>query len=233
MRTKALLLSAAIGAALAPTAMAQVYSVNAVGYINLPEIAPGNFAIIANQLDNGAGNMLSDLIPVAPEGTVVYAWDVSGQQYLPVTFDEYEGGWIPATTAGLIDLSPGKAVFVLAPAGAALNITFVGDVPQAQAGGTLQTTYPTDGGFALIASQVPQAGNLVTALKYTPADQDVVYRFDVPTQQYLPRTYDEYEGGFLPVDDLDIAVGEGFFLKAGGANSGVWARAFDINDPNS
>ena len=73
MRTKTLLLSAAVGAAGLVAASAQtVYSVNSVGYINLS--VPAGFSMIANQLDNGTGNTVADVLTV-PDGTVVFKYD--------------------------------------------------------------------------------------------------------------------------------------------------------------
>jgi len=239
MRTKALLLSAAIAAALAPSALAQVYSVNAVGYINLPTIPAGAFAIIANQLDNGAGNMLSDVIPSTANNTIVYAWDEAGQTYIIATYDEfggptYEGAWTPEANAAMIDLSPGKGVFIKA-GDADVSLTFVGDVPQ----GDVSVSYNQSGGFSLVSSKVPQAGS-PQDLKMAPGDSDTIYQWLLDGQTYKISTWDQfggptYTGAWTPTDDVMIGVGEGFWLKGNGSADplGTWSRNFDINDPAS
>jgi hypothetical protein len=239
MRTKALLLSAAIGAALAPSALAQVYSVNAVGYINLPTIPAGSFAIIANQLDNGAGNMLSDVIPSTANNTIVYAWDEAGQTYITAVYDElggptYTGAWTPEANAALIDLSPGKGAFVKA-GDADVNLTFVGDVPQ----GDVSVSYNQSGGFSMVSSMVPQAGS-PQELKMVPGDGDVIYQWLLSGQTYKTSTWDAlggptYIGVWTPTDDVLIGVGEGFWLKGSPTANppGSWVRNFDINDPAS
>ena len=58
MRTKTLLLTAIVGALGFTAAQAQVYSVNAVGYVN--KSIPSGFSIVANPLNNG-DNKVSDV----------------------------------------------------------------------------------------------------------------------------------------------------------------------------
>ena len=50
--------------------MAQVYSVNIVGYINLT--LPKGFTLIANQLNGSPDNKLETVIPAPPENTTIY-----------------------------------------------------------------------------------------------------------------------------------------------------------------
>src|SRR5437762_6047984 len=80
MRTKTLLLTAALTAAGALTSMAQVYSVNVVGYVTqtigaapaagLGAAAGGlKFYNGSNPLDNKAGNKLKDVIPLPADGS--------------------------------------------------------------------------------------------------------------------------------------------------------------------
>ena len=57
------------------TADAQVYSDNIVGYMNRPFV-PG-YNLFVNQFDNGTGDMLSSLIPTAPNNTKVFLWNPS------------------------------------------------------------------------------------------------------------------------------------------------------------
>ena len=142
MRTKTLLLTAALSAAGIATSMAQVYSQNAVGYINLP-LTPG-FNLIANQLAQPPGGYtLNALIPNPPPGSLVYRF--SGGVFATFTFDDADLIWTPNGTATL-DL--GKGFWIQVPS--AYTLTFVGEVPQ----NTLTTPTPT--GFNLVASQVPQ-----------------------------------------------------------------------------
>src|SRR5687767_13420891 len=88
MRTKTLLLTAALSAAGLASSMAQVYSVNAVGYVN--QSVPGSgtpgvsrLAILAVPL-NGTNNELNTTMPL-PAGSdevTIYRFDVGTQNYL-------------------------------------------------------------------------------------------------------------------------------------------------------
>src|SRR5258707_9446070 len=70
MKTKTLLLTAALAAAGAASAMAQnVYSVNAVGYIN--KSVQSGFSLLSNPFVV-SNESLDALMPTPPEGTTVY-----------------------------------------------------------------------------------------------------------------------------------------------------------------
>src|SRR5581483_447895 len=96
MRTKTILLSALLGLASGAAAMAQttnVYSVNAVGYINVT--CPPGFTMIANQLMT-TNTTLAGLIPTAPDGTGFYKF--VGNNFQVYTFDIFagpNGAWTP------------------------------------------------------------------------------------------------------------------------------------------
>lgn len=208
MRTKLILTTAALGVAGSLGAMAQVYSVNAVGYINVT-VKPG-FKIVANQL-NAGGNTVAEVIPTAPEGTIVYTYGAAGFGITSYDLGEWTD---PAAS-----LAPGKAFFILNPGAADMTVTFVGEVPQ----GALST--PLVNGLNLVASQVPQAGGLSADLGYAAAEGDTVHQWNETTQAYgNPSAFDF--GEWSPADP-SIAVGEGFWLTRNGA--GAWDRTFSVN----
>jgi hypothetical protein len=213
MRTKTLLLTAALVAVGAASSMAQVYSVNAVGYVNVT-IKPG-FNLIANPLVQTV-KTLEALIPNPPDQTVYYKFSY-GTGYSINTFDlSGVGAWDP-NPAENVDLGGGG--FLLNPTASAFTVTFVGDVAQ----GTL--TNPVGVGFNCISSKVPQAGTL-TDLGYTPVDGEVVYTFDA-VLGYTINTYDlSGVGGWDPAEPA-IAVGEAFFASSPSAHP--WTRAFSVN----
>jgi hypothetical protein len=211
MRTKTLLLTAALGAAGLATSMAQtVYSVNAVGYVNLA--LPVGFSIISNPLNN-ANNNVTNLFASAPEGTTIYKYN--GATYATTILDF--GDW---SNKG-ITVVPGEAIFIKIPPGSAYTNTFVGDVMS----GNLTNSIPT--GFSLRSSQVPQAGLLGTDLKYTPAEGDTVYQFNPAAQNYLPaRIFDFGAWNTEP----NLKVGEGFFIKNSTTGTRLWTRQFSIGN---
>ena len=157
MRTKTLILTAFVGALGIAGASAQVYSVNAVGYVN--KSIPAGFSIVANPLNNG-GNKVSDVFGANPGALTVYRFGDAGFSInsYDTDFEEWDDG--DATVA------PGEGFFVLNSGDAAVNITFVGEVPQ----GDLSNGLPK--GFSIRSSQVPQEGTLATDLGF-PTDEAV------------------------------------------------------------
>jgi hypothetical protein len=210
MRTKTLILTAALGVAGAASAMAQVYSVNAVGYINLTA-APG-FIMMANQLDNGSGNLVKDLMPAPAEGTTLYKFMSDSGAYDINSFEF--GEWSkPDMVLGL-----GEGAFLRNPTSASFTITLVGEVPQ----GTLTTEVPA--GFAIVSSQVPQAGQIDTVLGYPAVEGDTVYLWASVAQTYIIATYEFGEWSVPPV----VGVGDSFFSSKGAP--ATWTREFSVND---
>jgi hypothetical protein len=207
MKTKVLLIGAALGLAVATASADAVYSSNVVGYVNI-DITTG-WNMIANPLDSG-NNVLSSLIPNAPYNTSVYKM-VNGA-YQITTFDEDEEAWYPED----FTLNPGEGVFVNAPE--AFTITFVGEVKA----GTHSVELPA--GWSIVSSPTPVAGSLseiglASAVEYN----DAVYQFT--PNGYNISIYDEDEEDWYG-DVENIAVGEAFFMKK--ANASTWTRTFEI-----
>jgi hypothetical protein len=210
MRTKTLLLTAALSAAGLATSLAQVYSVNAVGYINL--LIPAGFSMIANQLDKGAGNntVLNIFGTTVPEGTTIFKY--TGTTYEANTFEF--GEWALAAQT----LNPGEGAFIKNPGATAFTVTLVGEVPQ----GTLNNAVPA--GFSIRSSIVPQAAALDPTLGFVPSEGDTVYQWVNATGQYKTASY-EFGEWVSP----SVAVGESFFLKTAAAKT--WTRTFSVNTP--
>ena len=218
MRTKTLLLSGVVAALSSASLMAQVYSLNAVGYINVT--CPVGFSIIANQL-NSTNNTVLSLIPVDPagseDGDTIYKYANTGVPattgYAILTMDSqnpptYWDGANPATTT----LNPGESAFFLNANPAPITLTFVGTVLQ----GSLTNNLPT--GYNLVSSMVPQAGNVFSALgiPLDPAgsqDGDTIYIYN---SGYAISTVDSQnppsllDGNQTPT----VNVGQGFFYFA-------------------
>lgn len=213
MRTKTLLLTAALSAAGIATSMAQVYSVNAVGYVNKDLVA--GFNLLSNPLRSteANGNQIQNLFNSLPNGTAVYQF--TGTKFDIATKDP-DFGWDPANVADN-EVLPGSGVFVRVSAPA--TVTFVGEVPQ----GTLSTPLPV--GFSIVSSQVPQSGT-ATALGYVPAGGDALYFWDKVGQKYVIRGYDAEFGEFDgPLPTLE--PGDAFFMRK--TTAGTWTRTFSVN----
>jgi len=219
MRTKTLLLTAALCAAGVATSLAQVYSVNAVGYVNLS--LPAGYSLIANPLNNGS-NHLKAVLTGVPDAAVVYQWTGAAFDNDPPSYIDGVG-WLNSVGPAddTVTLAPGAGFFLYLPA--ASTVTFVGEVPQ----GTLTQNVPT--GYSIQASQVPQAGTL-TALGFSAKDGDTVYQWIRSSQGYdaNPPTFIEGGVGWIPQEPT-IGVGEGFFLYRTGT-AGTWTRTFSVNN---
>jgi len=238
MRTKTLLLTAAVLAAGLGASMAQsVFSVNAVGYVNVP-ILPG-YNLIANPL-NGTNNLISTVIPVAPDSTVLYHFNRATQHYYSTdTYfsfpppDDADSGWYDEGFArSTTVLAPGEGFFIR-NSGSATNVTFVGDVPQGNLTNTIAHFY----GF--YSSMVPQSGTLASLGLAAPNDSTVFRSWNAAQQKYNGSlTYFV----FPPPDDVDngwyndsfirqdpsLGVAEGCLIyNPSGAIA--WGRTFSVN----
>ncbi|MBA4148475.1 MAG: hypothetical protein H0X66_10210 [Verrucomicrobia bacterium] len=216
MKTKTSILTALIALASGAGAMAQVYSQNVVGYVNVT--VPAGFSMIANPL-NGANNGLNTIIPTASEGMLLYKFNTTFEDANEY-FDGF--GWAQNGEATTTVLNPGEGAFFYTPSAATL--TFVGEVP------TGALSNPVPGGFSIEASQVPQSGNL-TALGFPAAEGDLVYLFNALTQQYADAY--EYFDGFGWAQNGEAAEptvnpGEAFFSAK--LASTTWNRSFNPNN---
>ena len=214
MRTKTLILTAALSAAGLATSMAQVFSVNAVGYVTTKIPAKG-FALISNPL-TAADNSIQALFKGAPAGTQVFKFGGTG--FSISTMDDIDLKFLPDAAANQTVL-PGEGVFVYNPTAAEISFTFVGEVSQ----GTLKNPLPK--GLSVRSSMVPQAGDAKT-LGLVGGAGDQLFQFNTVTQKYVISTFDDIDNDWLPKLG-SLAVGEAFFLNKGAAGS--WDRTFSVN----
>jgi len=226
MRTKALILTAALTAAGALSSMAQsnVYSLNVVGYINTTFV--NGFQMFANQLDfdgTGLNNNVTNVFGASlPNLSRVYAYTASSASFSTATYLATTHSWSGATAAANAGLAPGGGVFVSIPASAtAPTVTTVGTVLQ----GTLSTPYIA--GFNIVSSQVPVAGGVGSlGLTNNASNLDVVYQFLPASQGYgAKHTYltasHSWTGG-----EPTVGVSEAFWYAAKAAGS--WTVTFNV-----
>jgi len=212
MRTiKALACAAALAAGIA-TSMAQsnVYSLNVVGYYNIP--CPANtLVMIANQL-NTTNNTLGSLIPSPPPSSRFYKWSGIWNAY---QFDPDDLTW----GAGAANtLNPGEAG--LFKSAADTTLTFVGEVLQ----GALVNDLGAQGANQVRSSMVPQAGGISTDLKFPAEPSDRAYKWTGiwAAYQFDP---DDLTWGTEPT----FGVGEGMIVKKNvGGTATAWTRNFTV-----
>jgi hypothetical protein len=215
MRTKTLALLAAVAALGVTASQAQVFSVNAVGYVNKTIPAKG-FALISNPLNAPTNTVEALFGGQVPDGFQVFVWNTATKGFLFTSYSP-DFGWDPITVAQT-EVKPGQGVFAKNPTAADVKVTFVGEVPQ----GTLTTALVP--GLQIVSSQVPQAGTL-TDLGYTAAQDDKVYQWSTTGQKYDFSQYDAAFGWDPALKVLD--VGDALFLSK--TAGGSWTRTFNVN----
>jgi hypothetical protein len=217
--------------------MAQVYSVNAVGYVNITVPANG-YAILSNPL-NGTNNSVNTILPLPQDGSYdgasIYRFDPLNQQYLD-TIQFLSGlGWLSAADPDPT-INPGEGFFLQNVAAQPLNLTFVGEVPA----GTLNNPLPAANLYSIRSSVVPKGGRLgwigqAGTLEFPAEDGDAIYVFNSGTQSY-DDTWQYLTGlGWLSATDPNtdgplINPANGFFVQKGStATIQNWQQSFSVN----
>lgn len=209
MRTKALLGAAILAAGLASSMAQNVYSLNVVGYYNVP-VPANQYVLIANQLDT-TNNTLGGILPNAPAGSIFQKFGSGWQGYL---MDDVDLVWTPNANA---TLAPGEGGFFKSPV--ATTLTFVGEVKQ----GSLTNTLPI-GLYTVVGSIVPQAGT-PTALGIPGEAGDVIQKWSSGWSGFV---FDDVDLVWTPTVPT-FGVGEAFFYKkASTATQSKWVRNFTV-----
>ncbi len=197
--------------------MAQVYSVNMVGYIN--QSIPAGFSMIANQLNNSPDNKIQSLFPAPPANTAVYKFNGAGYDSVSFTqglgWDDGSGTFTPTMT-----LNPGEGVFIFAPS--AFTQTFVGEV-------ALSSTVAVRPGFQVISSALPQSlpldGAPPAGLGFPVANGDFAYQFNgagYDTSEFIQGI------GWNPAPPVPDIGESFFFFGATAAGNRSWTRNFSV-----
>lgn len=213
-------------------AQSNVYSLNIVGYVNVP--VPAGFSILANPLDDGLSdtNVITTVLATnIVANSQVFTFTPSGGYNSTVESYFADFGWFPGTT----HLAPGTGFFFFSPT--ATNITFVGQI----SAGTYTNTLAANS-FNLVGSVVPEAlppgvpGESST-LGVPVTANDVIYRYN-STAYAAEGGYDTitYFQGFGWFDSVagggstngpTLNVGEGVFLFS--TAGGNWVENFSVN----
>lgn len=205
MRTHKLLAAAALLAISVATSLAQPYSQNIVGYVNVN--LPVGFTMLANQLNN-SNNSVATILNALPVGSFVYKFGPGGFEV-----NECFGGGLfdnPAMT-----MNPGEGVFVSVPS--PVNLTFVGSVVT----GSSTNSLPPN--FSIRSSIVPQGGGLVSNLGFPDAVGDFVYTFDNVSQSYT--TFEAFGSNAWDPFEPNVSVGQAFWVNKVSQSS--WVRNFN------
>jgi hypothetical protein len=209
MRTKVLLCAVALAASIGASVAQNVYSLNVVGYYNVP-IPGAAYSLIANQL-NTTNNTIASLFPNGPAGMQVLKYNAG---WSSSTFDPDDLVWYPN---GLATLNPGEGALVKPLA--ATTLTFVGEVQQ----GTL-TVGMLFGQYAVRSSIVPQAGLISTDLKFPQEPGDQVLKY---AGGWSSATFDPDDLVYYPAEPT-FGVGEGIMFKKAATSTANWVRTFTV-----
>jgi hypothetical protein len=219
MKTKAILLAGILLTTGIASSTAQVYSVNAVGYVSVT-LAPGEFKIICNPLNvvtNGTqNNTLDAILPGAPNNvTKIYRFDPVTQSFPLSTHihTKRSSGWSP--TGSTTTINPGEGFFVQSTALTNITLTFVGEVPQGNLNSTMQP------GFQLLAAHIPVAGLAQVDLKLPAINGDIVYLFRSGAYTTHTRRTSSWTGG-----EPSVNVAEGFYFKSITSTNRTWSNSF-------
>lgn len=210
MKTKSLLL--AVAASLATSIAFGAVSSNIVGYTQISLVAGNN--LVANTLDNGSGNGSHALFSSLPDGSALFTW--TGSSFVVDNFSF--GSWDLAEPG--IALPPGTSLFVNAPSAA--SIYFVGQVVQ-----TSKVTIAASPAYSFVASVLPIAGALDTALGYTPSEGDAVYTWDTKAQSYVVNNY---SFGSWDNGSPQLAIGQGIVIASGSATATTWSQTLPASN---
>jgi hypothetical protein len=239
MRTKTLLLSTLLGALGGVSVNAQnVYSLNAVGYINVtcvpgfniiscpligaPDPITGTLNTIGTLLPNNSNQLVQCTVwsydPALPGG---YTNDTASTKG-----NNNTNGW---KNGGQITMMPGQAVWFDNAFSSNLVFTFVGTVPS----GSLTNTLTT--GFNLVSSILPMSGDLVTnslSMFTNPTSQDIVWVYSPPITNYITYTYTKksgvWSGASGTQDPIVPFVGSGFWYSTS-ASSISWVESYSVS----
>jgi len=232
-----MLLSALLGTLSSVSVMAQtnVYSINAVGYINLT-LYPG-FNIISCPLigspDNTENTLLNNSTGIY-NSDFIYYYNATTGGYTIVqgkTVGTSGTGW---NDLGTNTLNPGTAAWFQNQSGSNITVTFVGTVP------TGPYTNNLGNGFNLVGSVVPMSGDIYSntlSLQTNVGIGDQVFIFNASNQTYsiygpAKSAALAHNGGSpWPVatgDPVLSAVGQGFWYDNTSGATEPWIEDYIV-----
>jgi hypothetical protein len=225
MRTKTLLLVAALSAAGVASSVAQtVYSVNIVGYIN--KTIPAGLSMVANQLNHTPNNGIETVLGTPPGAVTINKFNPGSGNFDLAIYDPPAEGGVGWDNPTAMVLNPGQGVFVDNASGVPWPVTFVGEVQ-------LNSTLIIQSGLQVYSSVLPQAGALTPTLEFpTPLSGLSVYQFNTVTKGYDLTVFDPPSEGGVGWDPAPptVAIADAFFIDNPSAAFN-WTRNFTVGPP--
>jgi len=226
MRTKTVLLSALLGALGSVSVHAQnVYSLNAVGYINVT-LYPG-FNIVSCPLVASPDNTINTLLPNTNgqyRHWQVWTWTPTNSN----PYSEDVGVASQWGNGGAETINPGQAIWLFNPSNTVTTATFVGMVP------TSNSSTLFAGSFNLVGSAIPASGDIVTNSLMTFSNgvkHDQVWTFTTtnanPYFEYV-ATGNSLATNWPAGDPVLPTVGGGFWYLNNQATNNFWAQTYSV-----
>jgi len=218
------------------TSMAQsnVYSLNIVGYANVPARPGFNFHTTPFRVTTAVTNGANEILPANTgqyDGDAILKWTGSAwaSAYLdsasPTGFSDSGG-----TPVGAPILNAAVGYLYQNSGAVSNNITYVGEVRS----GTNTVNIPASPEFAAIGSPAPFAGGIQTVLQFAnPAgvyDGDAILRAVGAISGFASSYFDGAsptgfsDSGGTPVPEPQIAVGQGMFFDNVNASAVTWTQ---------
>jgi len=233
MRTKTLLLAAVLSAAGIASSLAQVYSVNVVGYINLTNY-PG-LNLITAQLkgtNQNVNTILGSTTPALPANSLLFTWDAAGQKFANAQIAGGDGKWYDPASGALstATVNPGQSFFINNIGTAPVVMTLVGEVP------TGPTVVSVVNALGFYGDPAPVSQNIVTN-GFPVGDNDLLFTWDVARQTYnnaligagpSPGPQGWYDATTGTLATVAPAVGQGFVVNRISGPTTSWNRNFVI-----
>jgi hypothetical protein len=233
MRTKVLVCAAVMAASLA-SSMAQVYSLNVVGYVNVT-LPHSQFTAVCNPLDASLGGTVAggnDNTNLFNINTMTgLAGNSSMATFNPALADynpsvSYSG--IAKKWASVIPMAPGKGILFYNNGAADAVVTFVGQVEQ----GTYTVASLANNGFSLVGSPVPIGGditNSTTAVGLVPGNGDTVSTFNGAVADYNASSkWSGISHKWAASASSTIAPGQAFLYYNNQATVNTWTSNFTV-----
>ncbi len=158
-------------------------------------IKPG-YTLLANQFDRG-GNTVAEIMPVVPEGTLLYRFDNTIKNFVLNRFTA--GSWIiPNQT-----LPPGEGGFIVNTTASPFRLLLTGQVRDAN------LPLPVTAGLNMVSSRTLRMLQIQDVLGFTPLPGDTVSRFDNASSTFKRYAFDV--GGWNSIPTLRL--GEAAFVQ--------------------
>lgn len=214
-------MTAAISAAGVVSSMAQVYSVNVVGFVNVS--LTNGYNLLVNPL-KGTNDTIGTIIPTLNNASGLIHWNTNTQSYYTeIGFDTDANGPLGWDDPSVV-IHPGEAFFIRSFGN--FTLTFVGEVRQ----GTLAT--PLTAAYTFAGSQVPIAGYLSGELGFAPSNGDAAITWDVQHQRWNTALgYDTEANGPQGWDDgtgPNLGIAQGAVILRGPGGATTWTKTFNV-----